>query len=319
MTRLDAAEFLSGQNRICILTHAGPDGDTLGSAATLCLGLRALGKEAVVMENPEVPAHLAYLCQGLTAEVPMDDAIFVSVDVAAPHMLPPILQQYLPRLSLRIDHHGKSTPFGAQELVDPASASCAEIIYDILMEMGAELTEEMAIPLYTGIATDTGCFRFANTTAHTFAVAAACAATGANLQPINQALFDTVSLNKLKVQAWVTEHIQFLEGGMAAICALPATLAQELGVEESDVGGMAGFVRSIEGVRIAVTLRESAEEGQVFLSARAVPGYDAAAVCEKFGGGGHKGAAGGSTKLPLAQAVQTVAEAILEQVREDMP
>ncbi len=314
MTRTDAAQWLAQQQKICILTHAGPDGDTLGSAATLCLGLRSLGKAAVVMENPETPEHLAYLCQGLTAQIPLDDAAFVSVDVASPHMVPEILQQFLPRLSLRIDHHGRSTPFGEMELVDPASASCAEIVYDILLEMGVSLTAEMAIPLYTGVATDTGCFRFANTTAHTFAVAAACAATGANLQPINQALFDTVSMNKLKVQAWVTEHVEFLCDGRAAICPLPTTLAQELGVEESDVGGMAGFVRSIEGVGIAVTLRESAEEGRVFLSARAVPGYDAAALCEKFGGGGHKGAAGGSTTLSLTDAVNAVKSALLEML-----
>ena len=315
MTRLDAARWLAQQDKICILTHAGPDGDTLGSAATLCLGLRSLGKTAVVMENPDTPEHLAYLCDGLTTQIPLDDGVFVSVDVASPHMLPPILQQYLPGLSLRIDHHGRSTPFGAEELVDAASASCAEIIYDILMEMGVVLTQEMAIPLYTGIATDTGCFRFANTTAHTFQVAAACAATGANFQPINQALFDTVSMNKLKVQAWVTDHIQFLCDGKAALCPLPTTLAQELGVEESDVGGMAGFVRSIEGVGIAVTLRESAEEGKVFLSARAVPGYDAAALCEKFGGGGHKGAAGGSTTLSLTDAIHAVQSALLEMVQ----
>jgi len=315
MTRIDVARWFAQRDRFCILTHSGPDGDTLGSAATLCLGLRSLGKQAVVLENPETPEHLEYLCEGLTAQIPMDDAIFVSVDVAAPHMFPLIQQQYLPRLALRLDHHGSSTPFGGLELVDPTSASCAEIVYDILMEMGAKLTAEMAIPLYTGISTDTGCFRYANTTAHTFSVAAACAATGANLQPLTQMLFDTVSLNKLKVQAWVTEHIRFLGDGKAALCALPDGLAAELDVEESDVGGMSGFVRSIEGVCIAVTLRENQEEGLVFLSARAVPGYDAAAVCEKFGGGGHKGAAGGSTALPLADAVKAVEAALLEAVR----
>ena len=81
------------------------------------------------------------------------------------------------------------------------------------------------------------------------------------------------------------------------------------------MGGMAGFVRSIEGVGIAVTLRESAEEGKVFLSARAVPGYDAAALCEKFGGGGHKGAAGGSTTLSLEDAANAVKSALLEMVQ----
>ncbi|MBE6976749.1 MAG: hypothetical protein E7439_06120 [Ruminococcaceae bacterium] len=311
MTRTDCARFFAEHDNFCILTHAGPDGDTLGSAATLCLGLRSLGKTAAVLENPEISEKLAYLCDGLMVEKPVENAVFVSVDVASPHMFPENMGEFVEKIALRIDHHGNSTSFAPLELVDSTSASCAEIIYDIFVEMGGELTPEMAIPLYTGLATDTGCFRFANTNAHTFATAAACAATGANLQPINQALFDTVTLNKLKVQAWVTEHTKFLSEGKAAYCAMPATLAQELGVEESDVGGMAGFVRSIEGVCLAMTLRESGDDGKVYLSGRAIPGYDVAAICAKFGGGGHKGAAGGSTTLPLRDAMQAVETAIL--------
>lgn len=301
MTRNDVARWLESHDNFCILTHGGPDGDTLGSAGGLCLGLRATGKTAFVLENSETPEHLAYCVAGLTvAEVP-ENAVLVSVDVASPKMFPPESQPLLDKIALRIDHHGSGTSFTPDELVDPTAGACAEIIYDILTEMGVPLTAKMAIPLYTGTATDTGCFRFANTTAHTFLTAAACAATGAKLQPINQALFDTISLNKLKVQAWVTAHTEFFCDGQAAICPLPATLAEELGVGEEEVGGMAGFIRSIEGVKMAGTLRED-KEGKIFLSTRAVPGYDCAKVCEIFGGGGHKGAAGGSTTLPLHDA-----------------
>ena len=312
MTRSECVQWLATHDNYCILTHGKPDGDTLGSAATLCLGLRSVGKTAVVLENPETPEHLAYLCQGLTVQLPADNATLVSVDTAAPHMFPVIHQQYLSRICLRIDHHGSATPFTELEFVDPKTGACGELIYDILMDMGAELNAEIAIPLYTAIATDTGCFRFANTTAHTFAVAAACAATGANLQPINQALFDTISLNKLRVQAWVTEHTQFYADGKVAVCALPLRLAEELGVGEDEIGGMSGFIRSIEGVCMAGTLRESAE-GKIFISLRAVPGYDCAAVCEKFSGGGHKGAAGASSQLPLEEAAKALTEEMLTQ------
>ena len=311
MTRTEVAKWLSENDNFCIMTHAGPDGDTLGTAATLCLGLRSLGKTAHVLFNPEISDKLAYLCDGLMVEEPAEDAVFVSVDVAAPYMFTENQLPFVEKIALRIDHHGNSTSFTTMELVDPKSASCAEIIYDILLEMGCVLTAEIAIPLYTGLATDTGCFRFANTNAHTFATAAACVATGANVQPINQALFDTITLNKLKVQAWVTEHTVFLSEGKAAYCAMPKTLAAELGVDERDVGGVAGFVRSIEGVCFAVTLRESNEDDKVYLSARAVPGYDAAALCAKFGGGGHKGAAGGSTTMSLKDAIQKVETELL--------
>lgn len=303
MTRNDVAQWLLSRDNFCILTHSGPDGDTLGSAGTLCLGLRAAGKRAVVLENSETPEHLAYCVANLTVANVPENATIVSVDVATPKMFPPESADLVDKISLRIDHHGSGTPFAPEELVDPTAAACAEMIYDILQLMGVALTAEMAIPLYTGTATDTGCFRYANTNEHTFLVAAACAATGAKLQPINQALFDTVSLNKLKVQAWVTTHTQFYCDGQVAVCPLPVTLAEELGVGEEEVGGMSGFVRSIEGVKMAATLRESSE-GKVFLSLRGVPGCDCAKVCEIFGGGGHKGAAGGNTTLPLQEATK---------------
>ena len=314
MTRTDCAAFFRKHDNFCILTHDAPDGDTLGSAATLCRGLRDFGKTAFILENPEVPKHLAYLCEGLTVEAPADNATVVSVDVAAPHMLVKNPNLDASKLILRIDHHGRSTSFAPLELVDATSASCAEIIYDILVELGVQMTPEIAIPLYTGLSTDTGCFRFANTNAHTYTTAAACAATGANLQPITQALFDTVSLNKLRVQAWVTENTRFLAEGKAALCAMPAGLAAQLGVAEEEVGGMSGFIRSIEGVCLAATLREDSEAGKVFISVRAVPGYDAAVVCEKFGGGGHKGAGGGSTTMSLVEAEEKMAQALLEQM-----
>ena len=314
MTRTDCAAFFREHDNFCILTHDAPDGDTLGSAATLCRGLRDFGKTAFILENPEVPKHLAYLCEGLTVEAPADNATVVSVDVAAPHMLVKNPNLDASKLILRIDHHGRSTSFAPLELVDATSASCAEIIYDILVELGVQMTPEIAIPLYTGLSTDTGCFRFANTNAHTYTTAAACAATGANLQPITQALFDTISLNKLRVQAWVTENTRFMAEGKAALCAMPAGLAAQLGVAEEEVGGMSGFIRSIEGVCLAATLREDSEAGKVFISVRAVPGYDAAVVCEKFGGGGHKGAGGGSTTMSLAKAEEKMAQALLEQM-----
>ena len=314
MTRTDCAAFFREHDNFCIFTHDAPDRDTLGSAATLCRGLRDFGKTAFILENPEVPKHLAYLCEGLTVEAPMENATVVSVDVAAPHMLVKNPNLDASKLILRIDHHGRSTSFAPLELVDATSASCAEIIYDILVELGVQMTPEIAIPLYTGLSTDTGCFRFANTNAHTYTTAAACAATGANLQPITQALFDTISLNKLRVQAWVTENTRFLAEGKAALCAMPAGLAAQLGVAEEEVGGMSGFIRSIEGVCLAATLREDSEAGKVFISVRAVPGYDAAVVCEKFGGGGHKGAGGGSTTMSLAKAEEKMAQALLEQM-----
>ena len=312
LLRNETARWLGERDNFCILTHDKPDGDTLGSAAGLCLGLRALGKTAVVLENPGTPRNLAYLCRDLTVEAAPENAAVVTVDTAAAHLLPEVHRHLLPRVQLRIDHHGTAESYTPLELVDPTSGACGEIIYDLLEILGVELTGEMAVALYTATATDTGCFRFANTTDHTFRVAAACAATSADLYPINQALFDTVSLSRLRLQGWVTEHTRFYRDGQVAVCALPASLEQELGISEEDMGGLAGFVRSIEGVCLAATLREG-KDGHISISLRAVPGWNAAAVCEKFGGGGHKGAAGSGMDCDLAQAEKLLTQAMLEQ------
>ena len=158
------------------------------------------------------------------------------------------------------------------------------------------------------MSTDTGCFRFANTNAHCYTGAAACAATGAELYPITQELFDTNSLSKLKLQSWMVENATFLAGGRGAVCAIPKSL--EKTVNQDDLSVISGFLRSIEGVKISATIREA--DGGSKMSVRAVPGYDAAAVCAKFGGGGHKGAAGASVNLPLEETAKVVTEALLE-------
>ena len=311
MTRRDIARWLAQRDHFAILTHRRPDGDNTGSAAALCMGLRSLGKTAYVVENPEFTPKYAHLLPGLTQEAVAQGDTLISVDVAAPNMLPKAFEKFLERIALRIDHHGSATSFTELELVDPDAAACAEIIYDILMEMGVKLDEKMADALYTGVSTDTGCFRYANTEAHSFTVAAACAAAGGDLKGINLALFETNTLGRLRIQGWIVENARFLADGAIAICSIPKAVEQQLGVTEDDMENISSFPRTIEGVKIAATLREG-KDGVIKLSVRAVPGYDAAAVCAQFGGGGHKGAAGGSLHMCLEEAAQAVARAMPE-------
>ena len=310
MTRNECAAFLAERDHFCILTHTRPDGDTLGSASALCVGLRQLGKTAHLLNNGEASPFLSQCILGLTKDAPEAGDTLVSVDVASPGMLPENAKPLLGSIKLRIDHHASATSFTDLELVDPASAACGEIIYDVLMAMGVEMTKELAWRLYIAVSTDTGCFRYANTSAHSYEVAAACAATGADLYPITQALFDTNSLAKLKLQSWMVENARFLCGGKAAVCAIPKQLEDT--VTKEDLEGISGFLRSIEGIKISATIRET-ETGSK-MSVRAIPGFDASLVCKAFGGGGHKGAAGASLNLPLYEALDVVAAALEEVV-----
>ena len=307
MNRHETAKWLAEHDNFAILTHRRPDGDTIGSAAALCLGLRQLGKTAHVLVNAEVTPKYAPLLEGLTKVETWAGDTVVSVDVASFNMLPEPFQKY--SIAMRIDHHGGSQSFTENELVDPEASACGDIIYDILMALYLDLDTPIANALYTAVSTDTGCFRYANTNSHAFAVAAACAWTSPDIFKINQELFDTTTLARLKVQSYLIENAQFLQDGQVAICPLPRKVELELGATEDDLENISGFPRSIEGVKLAVTLREE-PSGRVKISARAVPGCDASALCAKFGGGGHKGAAGASMDLPLDEAVAAVIAAL---------
>jgi len=310
MTRNECAAFLAEHDNFCILTHTRPDGDTVGSASALCLALRQLGKEAWLLENEEASPFLYNCLLGLTIAAPGDGDTLVCVDVASPGMLQKNAADLVDRIALRIDHHGSATSFTELELVDPTAAACGEIIYDVMMAMGAEMTKALAWRLYIAISTDTGCFRYANTTAHTYEVAAACAATGAELYPTTQALFDTTSISELKLQNWMVDHAVFLCGGKAAVCAVPKELEET--VSRETLEGISGFLRSIEGVKISATIRETDTGSK--MSVRAVPGFDASAVCQKFGGGGHRGAAGASLSMNLEEASRAAIAALEEVV-----
>lgn len=308
LPRLEAARWLEERDDFLILTHRRPDGDTLGSAAVLCRGLRQLGKRAHILENPEVTEKYLHLHKGLTQEKPEVGQTLVCVDTAAPGML----QKNAPEagILLRIDHHGSGTSFTPFELVDATAGATGDIIYDILMELGVTLDKSMAEALYTAVSTDTGCFRYANTNAHSFLVAAACAQAGGDLHTINQEIFDTISLARLRLQGWMVENIRFFRDGTLAVCALPKAVEEMLGVTEDDMENISGFPRSIQGVKMAATLRETGDGVKV--SVRALPGFDAAAVCAAFGGGGHKGAAGASMKMTLAEAAEAVAAEMMK-------
>ena len=309
LTRVECADWLLERDRFTILTHRKPDGDTIGSSAALCRGLRQLGKTAHVLENDEVTPLYAPLLEGLTKPQPEEGDVLIAVDVAADSMLPKAYNDLKNCIDLRIDHHGSGREYTPNEHVDSQSAACAEIIWELLLDMGVDPDEKMAEAVYVGVSTDTGCFRFANTTAHTFDVSADCTAAGADIFEWNRKLFDTNSLAKLRLQAWVVDHFQLLCDGKIAICALPKSVEEEIGVSEDDMNNISGFLRSIEGVCIAVLLRDvDAENTKV--SVRSVPGFNAAYICEQFGGGGHPGAAGASMNCSLDEAVEAMKAAL---------
>lgn len=309
LTIEEVAGWLRAQDQFVILTHRRPDGDTVGSASALCLGLRALGKQAFVLENPQITDKYRPFLEGLTTDAILDGMTVISTDVAAENMFP---MGFEGQVELLVDHHGSNSGFAAQGYVRAEAAACGEIIFDLLQALGVTLDQEIAQRLYLAVSTDTGCFRYANTEAHTLKVAAACYATGAPLHAINRAMFETVRFPRLKLNAYMADHLERLAEGKIAICVIPKEVEESLGVTSDDTEDLASFLRNIEGVGLAATIRQG-EPGVAKLSLRADPGYDCSAVCAHLGGGGHKGAAGATTNRSLEEARGALLKALAEE------
>ena len=299
-----AAATLLSERDWLILTHQYPDGDTLGSAYALCRALQRTGRKARVICADPIPEKYAYLTSAAQADE-VSEAHIVAVDVADSKLLGAEFNAaYGKRIDLCIDHHHSNIRYASRLLLQDCSAA-AMPVSKVIAAMGVSLDPVIAEALYTAISTDTGCFRYANTTGDTFAAAAACAKAGAEVFSINQALFETNSLARLKVQAYLLENAIFLQNGQIAVCPLPKAAEAECGACEDDLENISGFPRTIEGVKLAVTIREEGT-GRVKMSVRAVPGQDAAALCAKFGGGGHKGAAGASMNKSMDEAINAI-------------
>ena len=311
----EAAELLLRQNDILILTHKRPDGDTIGCAAALCRGLRAMGKTAHICPGTgETHLFTPYL-EGLLAPEGYEPERVISVDIAARSLFTKAGQPWLERgVDLAIDHHPSQEFFAKETCLDAGRAACGEIIYDILAELG-QVTAETAAPLYVAVSTDTGCFQYGNTTADTHRVAAALMATGLDVFPLNKRHFRTKTWARLQVERLIVERMRRYENGTIAVAPVSLSLMEEAGATEEDMEDIAAFLGQIEGVVTSVTIRELAEGG-CKLSVRTSGGLNATRVCGLLGGGGHAAAAGCTVSGTLVQAEEQIMAAI-RQVEAD--
>lgn len=296
----EAARTLLGANDILILSHRRPDGDTSGCAGALCHSLRALGKRAYILPNPEITQRYAPLIVPCYCSPDFNARFVVTVDIADYTLFTENAKAFEHRIDLAIDHHRSNPHFADRNLVMPGAGACAEVIYDVLMAMGVPLTTEIAEPLYVAVSTDTGCFRYSNTTPHTHAVAAACLTTGMDGGEWNRLLFETKSRPRFEMERIIFDSMEFFEDGKIALATLLRADIDRVGATPDDLDSIAALPRQIDGVEIGLTLTENAD-GTCKASVRTTKEVDASALCQKCGGGGHLRAAGASF-CSLAQA-----------------
>ena len=302
-----AAEIISSRDNILILTHANPDGDTLGSAAALSLALGQMGKRSRIENSDEIPHKYDYLFVN-TQKEHFEPEFIMSVDVADKKLLGRLEEKYDGKIELSIDHHGSNRLFAKETCVDPGSSSTAELILELIKLSGVTVTQGIANAIYTGLATDTGCFRFMNTTANTHIAAAQMIAAGADCAMINKLMFETKSFSYMKLEKRGLEGLTLHFGGRVALISLTGEDFRISGASQQDCDAICGIPRQVEGVDIGVTMREK-EPGLYKISVRTNGDYDASAICQTLGGGGHKGAAGCEVRGTLEDAKKAVLDA----------
>lgn len=308
LTVEQTAALLRTFDNILILTHVRPDGDTVGCAAALCAGLRALGKTAYLLPNPELTKTTAPYFAPYAAPEGFAPETVISTDVATVNLLPENARAYVGRIDLAIDHHPSFEHFGKANIVRPEAAACGELIYDILSRLGP-ITPELALPLYVAVSTDTGCFAYANTTADTHAVAAALLRTGIDYRAVNKVFFRTKSRKRMQLEAAILGTCEFYDRDRVAVLSVPMSLMERVGADETDAEDLSALGGQIEGVDCAVTMRELRPDVWK-MSVRTGERVNATEVCRLLGGGGHAAAAGCTVESPWPQAKAAILDAI---------
>lgn len=313
ITLAEAASRLLEMDNLTILCHRSPDGDTMGSGHALCRALRDMGKKARVACADPLPRKMAYMAAGME-ELSFEEEHVVSVDVADIALLGSLREAYEGRVELAIDHHATHRDFAAELCVIPSFGSACEIVFDLLAEMGAPLTKEIADCLYTGIATDTGCFKYAAVTPLTHRKIAALMEAGADHTAICKVMFDTKSLACFKLESEALSALETHFGGALALIRVTREMMQLGGVTEEDLDSIAALPRKIEGVQIGITVKE--REGEFKVSLRTEETADAAKICSMFGGGGHIRAAGCSFTEPYEVFMPKLLAACGDELRK---
>lgn len=307
----EAAKLLCSRDKIVILAHRKPDGDTLGSCFALLFVLEAMGKTARVECADGYPVRYQFI-YGDYAPKAFQPQFIVACDVASRDLLGALKDVY-PEVDLCIDHHKSNTFFAARTTLDPAAPAAAQVLYAIIREMGVAIDKTIATALYTGLTTDTGCFRFAHVTSATYRAAADLIDLGAPHGLINKLMFDSKSRGRVEVEKLMMDSLEYHCGNRCAMVVLPEDIFERFDINEDDMDGVSAFPRRIEGILCGVTIRAQ-KDGSFRVSLRCEPGVDASRICAKFGGGGHSGAAG----CTLHGELDNVRAVLIEAVEEEL-
>ena len=303
-----AAKMLEAENLV-ITTHVNPDGDALGSSLALYQMLVRLGKNVEVLIDDDVPESFGFLPDIEAIQKPEKESYpadyLIMLDVSKDRIGQVLNKCQAPIIN--IDHHRTNDGEADFLYLDAEKAATAEIIYQLAQELAVTPDSAVALCIYTGLSTDTGNFRFSNTSAFTLRAAADMVESGAQPHVVSEAL-EKRSFKEVLDRAKAMETIEMAMEGRVAGIFIDNALYETLDTTEGFIDG----VRIIDGVDVAVLMKE-VEPGKCRVSMRS-KGVDVSVIATEFGGGGHVRAAGCTIEEPLAEAKTKLLEAISRHI-----
>ncbi len=312
-------QALKKKDNFLFASHVNPEGDAVASVLALESLLRRIGKKTMIACEDPFPERLACLPSkrwNQAKDVPASrkfDALVVA-DCPTLERIGAVQKLLSPQTEIfNIDHHISNTQFGRYNYIQPSASACGEVIYDMFKQFKIKINKEEATALYVSISTDTGSFKYSNTTVKSHQIASELIKTGIDIEQINDALYATYSLAKIHLYSLLLGKVKTSQDGTIAWVALTKNDLKETGATYEDTEGFIDFLKYIKEVQFSFFMSEmgNSQNGQVRISFRSKGKYDVAQVAAKFGGGGHKKAAGCTINGTLEQAT----DQILEQLK----
>ena len=248
-----AVSRLKEMEDVQILIHNFPDGDTIGSGYALCRMFQKMGKRAFVTCVRTVADRYSYITNTV-ANQEFTPKYIVAVDIADPKLIGGEYTQYEGKVDLCIDHHASNLIWAKETYLDETASAACEIVYQIILDVLGEVDTPMANALYTGIATDTGCFKFTNTTPKTHKIVAKLMEIGADFGEINRVMFDTKTKSRIMIEGMAMDGIIFTCSDRCALITLTKDMIEQAGAHSDELEGITAMPRQVEGVILGITV-----------------------------------------------------------------
>ena len=310
----ETGSFLENCDNDYILVHQSPDGDCIGSGFALHAVLKSMGKKSAVICCDTFLKKFDYIT-AVENNPDFEPDTVIAVDVADTKLLGKYQEIYGDKVQLCIDHHVSNTGYAERTLLDSKASATCEVLYKLFTcAMGIEISDYTALCLYTGIATDTGCFKYENTSAETHEIVGEIMRQHKlNYAKINREMFDVKTAGRLKMESAVIDIMEYYLDGKVTVICITKELLDSLGVDSNDLDGCASLPLQVEGVEVGITIKEKAPDSYK-ISMRSTGDVNVSEICSALGGGGHAKASG----CALDGKLEDVKKILVEAVRKGM-